>query len=109
MALVSRMASDISGKEGEEQEFVTLVVREHPSTNEPRALDVLPDEIAGLKAASDLVTCEVRKQDGTVTQLVAPLAEFRKVVKDETVAKGRQLKGRRPGWSPSRGNGGNGS
>lgn len=99
------MASDISGKEGDEQEFVTLVVREHPSTDEPRALDVLPDEIAGLKAASDLVTLEVRKPDSTVTQMVVPLAEFRKVVKDETVTKGRGLKGRRPGWSPRSGNG----
>lgn len=97
LALVSRMASDISGKEGDEKDFVTLVVREHPSADEPRALDVLPDEIDGLKNASDLVTCEIRRPDTTVTQLVVPLAEFRKIIKDETVNKGRQLRGRRPG------------
>lgn len=104
LALVSRMASDISGKEGDEQEFVTLVIREHPSADEPRALDVMPDEIAGLKAAADLVALEIRKPDSTVTQLVVPLADFRKVVKDETVSKGRSLRGRRPGLRLGNGN-----
>lgn len=97
MALVSKMQSDLSGKEGDEKDFVTLVVREHPKISEPTALDVLPDEIAGLKSAGDLVHLEVRKADSTVSDLIVPLADFNKLVNEATLAKGRKLRGRRPG------------
>lgn len=105
MALVSKMASDITGTEGDEKDFVTLVVREHPSIQEPKALDVLPDEIAALKGAGDLVMLEVRKPDSTVSQLIVPLADFRKLVKDDALKNARSLRGRRPGFSPRNGNG----
>lgn len=101
MALVTRMASDISGKEADEADFVQLVIRSHKSLDEPRVLDVLPDEIKALKAAGDVVTCEVGTNGDKVT-LVVTLAEFRKVVPDNVAKKGRKTRGRRPGFSPAK-------
>jgi hypothetical protein len=98
MAIVSRMVSDITGKEGNEEEFVVLTVREHPEIDEPKALDVMPDEIAGMKDAGNLVVVEV--SNGEKKQLIFTLAEFRKVVPDEVLKKARGTRGRRPGWSP---------
>jgi hypothetical protein len=99
MAIVSKMVSDLTGKEGNESEFVTLTVREHPLLDEPKALDVLPDEVAGLKDAGNLVVLEIA--NGEKRQVVVTLAEFRKIVPDEVVAKARGTRGRRPGFRPS--------
>lgn len=96
MALVSRMMSDITGAEAPEGDFVTLVIREHPSTSEPKSLDVLPSEVSGLSEAKNLVVIEL-KTNGDTRQLVVPLADFRKVVSDEVVQAGRSTRGRRPG------------
>jgi hypothetical protein len=101
MAIVSRMVSDISGKEAAESEFVTLTIREHPGTDEPKALDILPDEISGLKEAGEIVVLEVGS-NGDKKQMVVTLADFRKVVKDEIVKNARGTRGRRPGFSPTR-------
>lgn len=98
MAIVSKMVSDISGKEGNEEEFVVMTVREHPEIDEPKALDVMPEEIAGMKDAGNLVVVEV--SNGEKKQLIFTLTEFRKVVPDEVVKKARGTRGRRPGWSP---------
>ena len=96
MALVTRMASDISGKEAPEDQFVTLVVREHAALDEPLAFDVLPDELDALKAADDLVVLEVT-QGSDKRQLVVKLSDFRKLMPDEKVKTGRKTRGRRPG------------
>lgn len=98
LALVSRMVSDITGQEASEDEFVTLVVREHPAIDEPKALDVLPSEIEGLKEAGNVVTLEIKNGDNR--ELVVLVSDFRKIVPDEVVKKGRSTRGRRPGWSP---------
>lgn len=93
------MVSDISGKEGDEKDFVTLTVREHPTLTEPKAIDVLPDEISGMKDAGNIVIIEIK--NGETKQLVVTLTEFRKIVSDEVLAeKGRSTRGRRPGYSP---------
>jgi hypothetical protein len=98
MAIVSRMVSDITGKEGNEDEFVVMTVREHPEIDEPKALDLLPEEIAGMKDAGNLVVVEV--SNGEKKQLIFTLTEFRKVISDDIVKKARGTRGRRPGWSP---------
>lgn len=104
MALVSRMVSDLTGKEAPEGDFVQLVIREHPAADEAKSLDVLPDEIKGLKSAGEIVVLEVR--NGDTKQLVVSLADFRKLVKDDVVKNARGLRGRRPGFSPkANGNG----
>lgn len=99
MAIVQKMVSDLSGKEANESDFVTLTVREHPSTSEPKALDVLPDEIANLKDAGNIVVLEIAN-NGDKKQLVVTLNEFRKLVPDEVLDKARGTRGRRPGWTP---------
>lgn len=98
MAIVSRMVSDITGAEANEEAFVVLTVREHPAITEPKALDVLPAEIESLKDAGDIVVLEV--SNGEKKQLVVKLADFRKLVSDELVVKARGTRGRRPGFSP---------
>lgn len=42
-----------------EDQFIELVIREHPTTDRPKKLDVLPDEIKGLKSAGEIVVIEV--------------------------------------------------
>ncbi|MCA1565856.1 MAG: hypothetical protein LC803_09500 [Acidobacteria bacterium] len=100
MAIVSRMVSDLTGQEGNETDFVTLTVREHPSITEPKALDVLPDEISDLKDAGNVVVAEVTN-NGDKRQFVVMLADFRKLVSDDVLVKARGIRGRRPGWSPT--------
>lgn len=101
MAYVSKMVSDITGKEGDESDFVTLTVREHPAISEPKQLDILPEEIANMKDAGNIVVLEIK--NGETKQLVVTLAEFRKIISDEIVEKARGTRGRRPGYSPNRG------
>lgn len=100
MAFVQRRVSDLSGKEAPESEFVTLVVREHPQLESAVQLDVLPDEIANLKSAGEIVVLEVK--NGETKNLVVTLAEFNKLHKDipAIIAKAPGLRGRRPGFSP---------
>lgn len=91
--------SDISGTEAKETEFVTLVVRSHKAIDQPKSLDVLPSEIAGLKEATDLVICEI-KDHGQYRQMIVALADFRKLVPDDVVKRAQGTRGRRMNWSP---------
>jgi len=51
--------SDLSGKQAQEREFGRLVVLEHPDfAGGPVTLEVLPDEVASLKAAEQFVHLE---------------------------------------------------
>lgn len=100
MALVSRMVSDITGKEAADSEFATLVVRDHVAVDEPKALDVLPEEVASLKDAPGVVTVELKTASGT-REFVVLLSDFRKVVPDEVVKRARGTRGRRPGFRPT--------
>ena len=101
MAIVTRMASDISGKEAPESDFVSLVVREHVALDEARVFDVLPDELETLKGVDDLVVCEVG-ENGDKRQIVVKLSDFRKLLSDDKVKAGRKTRGRRPGFSPNK-------
>ncbi len=59
MAVKVVHVSDISGKEAEEQELGRLVVHEHPEYADlPVTLEILPEEVEGLQAASRFVTVE---------------------------------------------------
>lgn len=95
MALVSRMVSDISGTEANEDQFVKLTIRQHPAATEAKVLDVLPSEIADLKDAGDLVVLDVT--NGEKRQIVVKLADFRKLISDEIVANAPGNRGRRLG------------
>ena len=49
--------SDLTGVEADEEQFISLVIRQHPAADAPRQLDVLPQEVAMLKTFIDLVVC----------------------------------------------------
>ena len=100
MAYISRRVSDISGTEAAEDQFIELVIREHPTTDRPKKLDVLPDEIKGLKSAGEIVVIEVGA-NGDKKQLVVSLADFRKLVSDEVVKNAQGTRGGRSGWRPN--------
>lgn len=96
MALVSRMVSDITGAEADEKDFVSLVVKQHPAIDGPRALDALPSELEKLKEANNVVVCEI-KDNGNSREVCLTHAEFKKLVSDDVVAGARGTRGRRPG------------
>jgi hypothetical protein len=59
MAVKVVHVSDISGKEADEQSLGRLVVHEHPEYADlPVTLEVLPEEVENLQAASRFVTVE---------------------------------------------------
>jgi hypothetical protein len=101
MAFRSVRVSDISGAEGKDEDFVTVVVRQHPNLEEPVQFDALPKEISGLKGAGDLVQLEIR--NGETRSLVVTLAEFNKLAPNiaEVLAKADGLRGRRKGFRPN--------
>lgn len=103
MAIVTKMVSDLTGKEGDKDKFVELVVREAPGLEAPVRLDVLPDEIKNLKSGGEYVLLEVK--NGDVQQLIVSVADFKKLAPnmDEILAKAPGLRGRKPGYSPNKG------
>lgn len=99
MARVVKLVSDITGKEASEDEFISLVVKSHPKILSPRQLDVLPDEVANIKSAKDIVTVEV-KNNGQSVEAVMTLKDFQALVPDEVVERAPGTRGRRLGASP---------
>ena len=100
MAFKSIRVSDLTGVEGNDADFVTVVVRKHPELDEPVQFDALPDELKGLKSLKDLVVIELR--NGETTQLVTTLAEFNKLSPNikEVLENADGLRGRRKGFRP---------
>lgn len=111
MAVFQRMASDLSGMEGDPSEFGAFVLRSGPGIDRALAFDVLPSEVEGLTPAPDTYVCEIRRP-GEVSgeTIVCTLKELttKIVPKDKTfedlMESARSLRGRRPG-STVRGNG----
>lgn len=101
MAYRSVRVSDLTGKEDSDDKFVTVVVRRHPSLEEPVQFDALPDELKGLKSAGNLVQLEIR--NGETTQLVTTLDDFNKLSPNinDVLKKADGLRGRRKGFRPS--------
>lgn len=95
------LVSDISGTEADESEFTKLVVRSHSAADEPKQLDILKSEADKFVGAENLVTVEIG-DNGDRREVVMPLADFRKLVKDETVKAAPGTRGRRPGYSPKK-------
>lgn len=105
MAIVNRMASDLTGKEDEPEKFAQLVIRKGPGIEKALALDVLPEEVGDLDEADNIYVVELKLPgDYQAREIVVTLKEFTdKVVtpsgkKLEDVIEGaRFLRGRRPG------------
>jgi hypothetical protein len=51
--------SDLSGRQAAEEQFVKLIVHEHPQYQGPITLDVLPEEIGELPESDQYVSIEV--------------------------------------------------
>lgn len=100
MARVVKLVSDISGKEASEEEFISLVIRQHPKILSPRQLDVLPDEVKNIKSADNLVVIEIN--NGTKVEAVMSLSDFQKLVPDTVVERAPGTRGRKLGVSPTK-------
>lgn len=100
MARVIKLVSDITGTEAPEKDFVKCVVRTHPAVTEPKALDILPGELDGLKGVDNLVTLEVGT-NGDKKEIVVSYADFKRLVTDDVVKNAPSTRGRRVGWSPN--------
>lgn len=101
MGYVSKRVSDLTGVEAPDDQFVELIIRKAPGLEEPVRLDVLPDEIKGLKSAGEVVVLEIR--NGENKQLIVSLAEWKKLAPniDEIVANADGMRGRRKGFRPN--------
>ncbi|MFG2681790.1 hypothetical protein [Streptomyces sp. NPDC048392] len=107
MAVVPMKMSDLSGELGKDQDFATVVVRQHPKLDQPKALDVMTTEVEQFKAIGDLVMLEITMPDGTKQDVAMRLADFNKLAPnmDEVLKNARGTRGRVPGTRVGNGNG----
>ncbi|WP_367133236.1 hypothetical protein [Saccharothrix sp. HUAS TT1] len=99
MAIVSRKVSDLSGTEGSDDDFAQVVVRQHPTIDQPKALDVLVTELGSFKDIGDLVILEVRMPDTTTREIYVRVSDFNKAAPDmeQVLRSARGTRGRLPG------------
>jgi len=99
MAIVSRKVSDLTGQEGADAEFATVVVRQHPDIDQPKALDVLATEVEAFKEIGDLVMVEVSMPTGHTKNIAMTLANFNKLAPNmaDVLKNARGTRGRLPG------------
>jgi hypothetical protein len=78
--------SDISGREGTDEELGRLVVHQHPDFHQgPITLDVLPEEIKALEAATQLVVLEYFAPGARRGErLIVTLEDFTRLAPDGT-------------------------
>jgi hypothetical protein len=97
---VQMRRSDLSGATGEEKEFGRLVVKGHPAVDGARILDVLPDEVAGIKTVDDVIELEYTPPGGgSSTTYLVRRSDFDELAPDmaQVLAKAPQRAGRRRG------------
>jgi hypothetical protein len=101
MAFKSIRVSDLTGAEGSDEEFVSVIVRRHPAIEEPVVFDAKPEELKGLKNNDSLVVLEV-KNGGEPVQVVTTVSDFAKLSAhiDEVLKSAPSPRGRRPGFRP---------
>lgn len=100
MAIVTRKISDLSGLEAPEEQFATIIVRQHPKVAEPKRLDALPEDLEKLKPLGDVVVLEIRMPDTSTREIHVKHADFAKLMSDDDLTKAPGTKGRQPGFSP---------
>lgn len=102
MAFKSIRVSDLTGAEGTDEEFVSIIVRQHPAIEEAVVIDAKPEEIKGVKSAGDLVIFEI-KNGGEPVQVVTTVGEFNKLSPNivDVLKNAPGVRGRRPGFRPS--------
>lgn len=102
VAYRSVRVSDLTGAEGSDEDFTSIVVRRHPDVTEPVVIDALTSELKGLKSADQLVVLEL-KNGGDPVQVVTTVTEFGKLSPNikEVLDKAPGVRGRRPGFRPT--------
>ena len=93
--------SDLSGVDVADEQLVTVVVRTHPDISETKQFDAAADALSGWKAMTNLVSLELKRPDGRVTELTVTLDAFNKLVPAEVLAGASGTRGRRPGFRPN--------
>jgi hypothetical protein len=88
VAIVSAVASDLTGVRGEEAEFGKLTVRRHPAINgTAKVLDIKPDEIESLEQIGDVVFLDYEPPGGgEVQELVVKRDDFDALAKTGDMA-----------------------
>lgn len=77
------IVSDLSGRQVEETEHITIIVRSHPALDAPVRLDAGLDELNTIStSATDYVLIEVHAQGGSETRLVE-VEDFDKLFKGD--------------------------
>lgn len=101
MAFKSIRVSDLTGAEGTDEQFVSVIVRKHPAIEEAVVFDAKPEELKGVKSAGDLVIFEI-KNGGEPVQVVTTVAEFAKLSPNivDVLKSAPGVRGRRPGFRP---------
>jgi hypothetical protein len=75
--------SDISDRQGNEDELGRLVVLEHPEIDEPATLEIFPEELEGLQAAERFVRLEWTPPGTSRPEvLTVPQAQFDALAQD---------------------------
>lgn len=100
MAVVQVKRSDLTGTQGEDNEFGRLVVRKHPAIDGAKVLDVLPQEVSELKTVEELVELEYTEPGAPASRtLVVTRTVFDALASDmaEVLKKAPGVRGRRPG------------
>ena len=108
MAIVSRKVSDFNGESGADTEFASVVVRQHPGIDQPKALDLLLTELEGVKdIGGDLVICEITTPNGATNTVYMKVTDFNKLAPNMTdvLKNARGIRGRVPGTRVGNGNG----
>jgi hypothetical protein len=108
VAIVSRKVSDFNGESGTDAEFASVVVRQHPGIDQPKALDLLLTELEGFKdIGADLVILEVREPGKEAHDVYMKVADFNKLAPNmvDVLRNARGTRGRVPGTRVGNGNG----
>lgn len=103
MGLVSRRISDVSGDELDESTYVNIVVKSHSKLDESKQIDVSEAEAKSIKTVNGLVELELRPANGPSVTVFATQTELHKVAPLDVLLKADGTRGRRKGWTPSKG------
>lgn len=90
--------SDLTGNELKDQDVVTVAVK-----SAGKVFDASSEELSTLKRLNNVVELELRHPDGNIESVLCSQAEFTKIVPAEKLETFDQLRGRRSGWSPRKG------
>lgn len=98
MAFRQIRVSDVSGKELDDAELVTVLVR---LDGESKVVDVAAEEIANLKTVNGLVELEIKPANGPERTVFVTKTELGKVIPDEVLKRADSARGRRKNFSPA--------